>query len=155
MIVLPWTPLVSARTILAVDGAYRVRTDQPVTVYQYNPLNYKKNSTFTYTNDASLLLPTNTWTGNYMVVARNDWSGYPGLYAVVAKEDDTQVTLLPSATGGSVTAGAGVAANGTGTVTLNEGDVLQVTSVGDSGQPSCYAPPGPLPREPYPCLTCS
>jgi cysteine-rich repeat protein len=136
VLVLPWTSLATARTVLEVDGAYRVRTDQPVTVYQYNPLNYAKNLDYTYTNDASLLLPTNTWTGNYMVVGRNDWSGFPGLYAVVAKDDNTQVTLLPSATGGSVTAGAGVAANGTGTVTLNAGDVLHVTSSGDSAYPS-------------------
>jgi cysteine-rich repeat protein len=137
VIVLPWTSLATARTVLVPDGAYRVRTDQPVTVYQYNPLNYQKSgSGYTYTNDASLLLPTNTWTGNYMVVGRNDWQGYPGLYAVVAKEDNTTVTLLPSATGKSIYAGAGVAADGTGTVTLNEGDVLHVTSSGDTAQPS-------------------
>src|SRR5690606_19141654 len=40
----------------------------------------------------------------------------------------TKVTLHPSATGNAIQAGGGVAANGTGVVTLNEGDVLQVMS---------------------------
>ncbi|HEX5094896.1 MAG TPA: hypothetical protein VFX21_02730, partial [Acidimicrobiia bacterium] len=125
VIVLPWTELRTASTILAVDGAYRLRSDQPVTVYQYNPLNYEKAGAFTYTNDASLLLPTNTWTGNYVVVARNSTSS-PGLYSVVAKEDDTEVTLIPSATATMVATIEGIAADGSGTVTLNAGDVLQV-----------------------------
>jgi hypothetical protein len=136
VIVLPWvTQLKAAVTALVVDGSYRVRTDQPVTVYQYNPLNYSKNGVFTYTNDASLLLPTNTWTGNYVVVARNHFSSYPGFYAVVAKEDDTEVTLIPSATGGRIVAGAGVSATGTGTVTLNESDVLHVGTASGGGTP--------------------
>ncbi len=135
VIVLPWTDLRTADTTLAIDGAYRLRTDQPVTVYQYNPINYAKGGSYTYTNDASLLLPTNTWTGNYVVVARNAWSGYPGLYAVVAKEDDTQVTLIPSATTSIVSTIAGIEADGTGTVTLNEGDVLQVTGPATGGSP--------------------
>src|SRR5439155_1372761 len=86
---------------------------------------------FSYTNDASLLLPSNAWTGNYRVAARNTWSGYPGLYAVTAAQDNTMVTLGPSATGGNIKSGAGVAANGTGTITLNKGDVLQVLSNGN------------------------
>jgi len=136
VIVLPWVlELKAAVTGLFVDGAYRVRTDQPVTVYQYNPLNYLRGSSYTATNDASLLLPTNTWTGNYVVVARNHWSGYPGFYAVVAKEDNTEVTLIPSATGGRVVAGAGVSATGTGTVTLNESDVLHVGTSTGGGSP--------------------
>jgi hypothetical protein len=135
VIVLPWTDLRTAGTTLAVDGAYRLRTDQPVTVYQYNPINYAKGGSYTYTNDASLLLPTNTWTGNYVVVARNAWSSYPGLYAVVAKEDETEVTLIPSATTSVVSTISGINADGTGTVTLDEGDVLQVIGPATSGAP--------------------
>ena len=129
---LPWIAALDGQTTAKVtDGAYRLRTDKPVTVYQYNPLEYTASGSFTYTNDASLLLPVNAWTGTYRVMSRNQWrftssTSYPGLYAVTASQDNTTVTLTPSATGGNVSAGAGVAANGTGTVTLNEGDVLQV-----------------------------
>ncbi|MCA9639021.1 MAG: IgGFc-binding protein, partial [Myxococcales bacterium] len=56
--------------------------------------------------------------------------GIPSFYAVIAKEDGTTVTLNPSATGGQVQAGAGVAGNGTGQVALDEGDVLEVISAG-------------------------
>jgi hypothetical protein len=111
---------------VVTDGAYRLRTDQPVTVYQYNPIDS------TTTNDASLLLPANAWLYNYVVASWPEWSGIPGFYAVVAKQDGTQVTLTPSATGGSVQAGGGVAATGTGTVTLNASDVLEVVTASGS-----------------------
>jgi hypothetical protein len=125
VISLPWVNQLtkgSGPSVLVADGAYRLRSTRPVTVYQYNPLKA------TTTNDASLLLPVNTWTGNYLVAAWPTWSGYPGFYAVVASQDNTKVTLHPSATGNAIQAGGGVAANGTGVVTLNEGDVLQVMS---------------------------
>lgn len=134
---LPWISALDASqsTSLVANGAYRLRSDMPVTVYQYNPLQYTQSGQYTYTNDASLLLPVNTWTGNYRVVARNTWSGYPGFYAVTASEDNTTVTLMPSATGGLVVAGAGVTDTGTGVVTLNHGDVLQVFSRSGGGAP--------------------
>ena len=126
VIVLPWVDALTkgqGPSVMVADGAYRLRSSQPVTVYQYNPLKA------TTTNDASLLLPVNTWTGNYLVAAWPHWLGsYPGFYAVVANQDNTKVTVLPSNTGKSVQAGGGVAANGTGVVMLNEGDVLQVMS---------------------------
>ncbi len=137
VIVLPWNSLRTAgTTTMLADGAYRLRTDQPVTVYQYNPLQYYYSGGYTYTNDAALLLPVNTWGDSYRVVSRQQWVyssfNYPGFYSVIAAEDNTSVTLSPSATGGSVSAGAGVASNGTGTVVLNAGDVLQVlTTSGD------------------------
>lgn len=138
VITLPWvTALKSANgysaSILVADGAYRLRSDQPVTVYQYNPLEYTLGGQFTYTNDASLLLPVNTWTGNYRVAARQTLStGLPGFYAVTASQDGTTVTLTPPAAGGSVAPGAGVAANGAGTVVMNAGDVLEVFTGGSA-----------------------
>ena len=109
---------------LTVDGAYRIRSDHPVTVYQYNLL-YSDAS-----NDASLLLPVNAWTGEYVVASfpHAAANNYPGFYTVVAREDNTLVTLSPSGTGGQVQAGAGVAADGTGQVLLNADDVLQVAT---------------------------
>ncbi len=127
---LPWVVALSdvQFTNLATDGAYRLRSDQPVTVYQYNPLQYTASSQYTYTNDAALLLPVNTWTGNYRVASRWVWSGIPGFYAVTASEDNTTVVITPSSTGGLVQPGFGLNADGTGTVLLQAGDVLQVMS---------------------------
>ncbi len=126
---LPWVNELTKGTgpsALVASGAYRLRSTQPVTVYQFNPVDA------TYTNDASLLLPVNAWGETYVVGAWPKWSSYPGFYAVTAEQDGTTVTLTPSATGGQVQAGGGVAADGTGQVMLNQGDVLQVmTSAGD------------------------
>lgn len=56
------------------QGAYRVWSTVPVTAYQFNPLEYREGSgtnvSFSYTNDASLLLPTEVLSGNYIVVSR-------------------------------------------------------------------------------------
>jgi hypothetical protein len=72
VIQLPWVnqlALGTGPTVLVADGAYRLRSTQPVTVYQFNPLNAD------VTNDASLMLPVNTWTGNYLVAAWQNWDG--------------------------------------------------------------------------------
>lgn len=41
----------------ADGGAYRLRTDVPVTVYQFSPIEYTRQGQSSYTNDASLLFP--------------------------------------------------------------------------------------------------
>ncbi len=123
--VLPWVNELTkgnGPSVVVADGAYRLRSTQPVTVYQYNPIGA------TTTNDASLLLPVNAWGKTYVVGAWPQWSSYPGFYAVVASQDGTIVDLSPSATGGNVKAGGGVASNGTGQVMLDQGDVLEVMS---------------------------
>jgi hypothetical protein len=136
---LPWIAELKTSGVsrLLADGAYRVRSTQPVTLYQYSPLEYTMGpNNFSYTNDASLLMPTNVWGTETIAIARNTLNGGPGLYSVVAREDGTMVTLTPSATGGFIQAGGGVAANGTGNVMLNEGDVLQVLSAVGGGEPN-------------------
>src|SRR5690606_19329032 len=122
---LPWvneTTKGNGPSKVAPAGAYRLRSDQPVTVYQYNPLDS------TLSNDASLLLPVNAWTGNYLIASWAQWSAFPGFYAVVASEDGTTVVVTPSASGGSVSAGDGIQDDGTGQAKLDAGDVLVVYS---------------------------
>ncbi|MCY1066557.1 IgGFc-binding protein [Nannocystis sp. RBIL2] len=124
---LPWVAELYSGTgpsVLVTDGAYRLRSTQPVTVYQFNPLNAD------VTNDASLLLPVNTWTGNYLVASWPFWNGfgYAGFYAVTARHDNTTVTLKAPKGGTPTQAGGGVDGQGNGVVVLNEGDVIQVLS---------------------------
>jgi hypothetical protein len=106
-------------------------TDRPVSVAQYNPLEDPSSSP--YTQDASLLLPATSWTGDYYVASYQHIADVgAGFYSITSGQDDTVVTLTPSSSGGAVSAGGGVAANGTGMITLNRGDVLQVlTTSGD------------------------
>ncbi|MFW5741536.1 MAG: IgGFc-binding protein, partial [Myxococcota bacterium] len=74
-IALPWidgqsqaVPPSDWRSIVVADGAYRLRADQPVTVSQFNPFEYGADggSSFSYTNDATLLLPSHVLTGDYV-----------------------------------------------------------------------------------------
>lgn len=56
------------------NAAYYIKSDLPVTVYQFNPLHYQASAggetVFSYTNDASLLLPTHVFLDEYIAIAR-------------------------------------------------------------------------------------
>jgi len=118
-------------SVKVAQGAFRIRSTQPVTVYQFNPLEYTLAGTFSYSNDASILLPVNVWTGKYRVVARHHFYGGSGFYAVTAQKDNTTVTVAPGPASGQVKTGIpGLNANGTGTFTLNAGDVAEVVTNG-------------------------
>jgi hypothetical protein len=132
-------------SVLVEDAAYRVRSDLPVSVYQFNPL-----STSVGSADASLLFPARAWGTEYIVVARNHWQyafgqlEFPGFYAVVGSEQDTMVSLSPSSTGMFVGPGGGVGAAGTGDITLHRGDVLEVFSWRPDGSDASMVNPSDL-----------
>ncbi len=114
---------------LAPKGAYHVRSNQPVTVYQFNTLEYAKGSDFSFSNDASLLLPTNVWRNNYLAAS---WAGLANVngseFAVTAMMDGTNVTINTKA---NSIAGGGAPAFAAGTpqtVALMAGDVIELTS---------------------------
>ncbi len=74
-IVLPWIAGMSdgigvddTDSISTTNGAYRVVSDRPVTVAQFNPFEYDNGMVddFSFTNDASLLLPSHSFTGEYI-----------------------------------------------------------------------------------------
>lgn len=118
-------------SVNVVSGAYRLRSTQPVTVYQFSPLEYTDGVNFSYTNDASLLLPVNAWTGTYRVMARHHFYTTSGFYAVTAKDNNTKITVTAGPNGGTVKTGIpGIGANGNGTVTINAGDVIEVVTNG-------------------------
>jgi hypothetical protein len=156
-------------SVLSHGGGYHLVSSVPVTVYQFNALEYKgeggpsgKNwdscpgTTMTcdeddmpigclsYSNDASLLLPSTAMTGNYRVMGEHGWSEQAddgsgsqdimgAYFAVTATQDNTDVTVQISSTG-RVLAGTGIAAteaNGILKFSLNAGDVAEV--VGDLG----------------------
>ncbi len=133
-------------------GAHHLVSSVPVTVYQFNPLNYKTpsdcnpdplwgNCTFSHTNDASLLLPAHVLSTNYMIMARPTFGvdqgmGYsfiPGYFTVTATQDNTTVTV--NFTGHTEPGGpVGNQAPGSSSqYQLNRGEVLQVLSQLPSG----------------------
>lgn len=161
---------------LVTGGAYRLTSTVPVTAYQFSPLEYEKRGEcadtasdpdptdgqcFSYSNDASLLLPTNVLTQNYIAMARGthffqrtatDDSG------TAIPLDDTGATTLRYSTPGFVTitavetgevtvtstaktlaGAAGIGAFRVGqsqTVAMEAGDVLQILS----GTPTSCTP---------------
>ncbi len=131
-IVLPWESSLSTTysTVKQAGGAYHVKSTEPVTVYQFNARDYYYGGAYSYTNDASILIPVNAMTGHYYVVTMPDWlfSGsthYPGTITIVGTQTNTSVQFTPN---GSVLAGAGIAATGTSTVTIGAGDVIEISA---------------------------
>jgi hypothetical protein len=147
---------------VVAGGAYHVESTTPITLYQFSPLEFElKNppadcpdnlgtgQCFSYTNDASLVLPTTAIGTEYYVmsyptlhVGQSDlfgdtWFSSPGFVAVTATEDGTTVDVTTTA---NVRGGAGVGAmnaGGTGKYTLNKGDVLQLETAQPQGQAGC------------------
>jgi IgGFc binding protein len=111
----------------AKGGAYRIRSNQPITAYQLSPIEYSQNGR-SYSNDASLLLPVNAWSGNHVVASWPTWNGWPSLLTVTAATDNTAVEILSKANtnggDGAMPFTAGVAQ----TVVLNKGDVIELLS---------------------------
>jgi hypothetical protein len=139
---LPWVPELKGtvplqQSLELPDGAYRLRSNQPVTVYQFNPLEYTMGAgTYSASNDASLLLPVSSWTGKYWVMSRHNWGvgaggNYRGFYAVTAAYDGTEVSVTPGPQGPGILPGVtGLDASGSGTVKLQAGDVFTVYTDG-------------------------
>jgi len=117
------------------QGAYHIRSTAPVTVYQFNPLDYTNGTAYSYTNDSSLLLPVNVLTGNYVIAAWQPYMyagyPYPSMMTVVGTADDTLLTITTRASAGGGSFGrfeAGVPRD----VTIHAGDALELLSnVGD------------------------
>jgi len=160
---LPWvdalrTSHAEKRTTLQRGGAYHLISSVPVTVYQFNPLEYANNEgdcpgepfwelgdgrCFSYSNDASLLLPAHAATGSYMVMSRATQAqgvdARPGFFTVIgADEGPVSVRITLGGRAIATDSFPASAAGETAEVTLGPGDVLQV--IADA--PSCEGCPG-------------
>jgi IgGFc binding protein len=150
------TPFSSS--VLARGAAYHLVSSVPVTVYQFNALEYKGAGgapgkvwtgnacpgnevcasdgqavgCFSFSNDASLLLPSTAMTGNYRVTGHGGWGdAMIGAYvAITAINANTTVNMKVSSTGSIAVGGniAATAAGGTLTLTMGAGDVAELVS---------------------------
>jgi hypothetical protein len=134
-------------SVLARKGAYHLTSTQPIVVYQFNALEYQPSggptdkvwttcpatkpfACLSYSNDASLLLPSTAMTGTYRVSGHEGWAAMssPGYVAVTATEDGTTVSVNVGAKG-EIVSGNGVSAVGPGgvaTLELDAGDVVEL-----------------------------
>src|SRR5581483_2927250 len=165
------TPM--SASVVKTAGAFHLVSSIPVIVYQFNALEYKGaggppgkdwstcpgatsgTGCFSFTNDASLLLPSTAMTGNYRVVTEHGLDGVPGFpgfppgctnnciipptpaqpgmpgyFAITATENGTMVTIQVT---GQVLAGGSITALAKGqkeTFMLDAGDVAEVVSFG-------------------------
>jgi hypothetical protein len=121
------------RSLLTAQ-AYRVTTDRPASVYQFNPINNPD----AFSNDASLLIPSNALDASYVVLG---WPGTGGdvsfggstiqtdkrsYLTIVATRANTKIRVTPST---EVMAGDNVTAIHKGqpyTLTLNEFETLNL-----------------------------
>jgi hypothetical protein len=113
-------------------GAYHVRSTLPVTIYQFSPLEYTDGiGDYSYTNDASLLIPTNVWRQKYYAAtyAPLDIAPYPSELAVTAAQDNTTVMIDTTADTGAGGGAPGFSTHMPQPVTLNAGDVIEISSV--------------------------
>ncbi len=145
-------------SVLARGAAYHLVSSVPVTVYQFNALEYAgmggsagkdwsscpgnqvcpmygmANGCFSFSNDASLLLPSTAMTGNYRVTGHQGWGAamIGSFMTITATANNTNVTVNVSKTG-QVLAGGGIpttAAGGKLTLSLNAGDVAELVGPG-------------------------
>ncbi|HEY8378957.1 MAG TPA: IgGFc-binding protein, partial [Nannocystis sp.] len=116
---------------------FRISTDRPVAAYQMLPYG----SGDAAITSATLLLPTSVWDTNYVVINAYKQSALLApaakpLWAVIAAEDDTQITLDPKV---AVEGGPGVS-GGPAEVpivyTLNRGGTIQFAQAAElTGSP--------------------
>jgi hypothetical protein len=135
---LPWVwrlSLAGASSVVP-GGAYHVVSDAPVVAYQFSPLEYDRVTptgvrVFSYSNDASLLLPAHVLTRDYLGISwPTDSGGGAGLLTIAATSPGatTVDVRLAGAIRSDPTGIPPAAAGSMVTFTLNQGDVLQLLS---------------------------
>ncbi len=150
---LPWIaeqsfniPTNTWSSFAVANGAYRLTSSAPVAVTQFNPFEYESGGTYSYTNDATLLLPQHVLTGDYVGASyvplsrttgstggfpSSDSLKYPGYLAVVGvTPTPTTVSIVLSANVAADAGGRWAATPRGGTISfsLSRGEVAHVVA---------------------------
>ena len=101
----PWDGITWDSRVTA-SGAFRMIATRPVIVAQFNPFQYSAGGRYSFTNDASLLLPTHALGTEHVAVTHGPLTAfnspdaqtrYPGYLALVGIAPTTQVTITLTA----------------------------------------------------------
>lgn len=135
-ITLPWAkPLYNAfKGELLADGAYKIESDAPVRVVQYNTVEISASV------DSTMLWPRHTWETDYFaasyvstpIMTNGMLTYYRGTWLMVGSEDMTKGTVTPRP-GTKAKGGPGIGLDGGGNTLVSSGDVLQILSGDDGG----------------------
>jgi hypothetical protein len=126
------------------NAAYRITSDRPVTVYQFSPLHYESSGVYSFTNDASLLLPVHVFRDEYIAISRptlkvQDMGSDPGYLAVVgpaAGSSTVEITTSAYTTASDAQSNATFQAQSPGStfqVTVEPYEVFQLLSATEAG----------------------
>lgn len=130
---IPQCPIATAEgTAAMVQGtgkghSFHISTDVPVVAYEMNP--YGGGSVAV--TGASLLLPVSAWDTNYVANTASPDTVSPPSINVIAAQDSTMITLLPTV---AISGGNGIPsgpANKALTFTLNKGEQAQIEESND------------------------
>jgi IgGFc binding protein len=140
----------STASVFVTKGAFHLTSTNPVIVNQFNALEFRgvggppqknwracpgdqscdagtSDGCYSFSNDASILLPTTALTGNYRITTKPAGDS-PSYFAITGTTDQTTVAITLSATA-KILGGPSLAAGGPGEtvqVALNAGDVVEV-----------------------------
>jgi len=126
------------------NATYRITSDRPVTAYQFSPLHYQSGNVFSYTNDASLLLPVHVYRDEYIAISRptlkvSEMGWDPGFLAVIGPatgSSTVQITTTAYTVASDAVSNATFQAMSPGStfqVTVEPFEVFQLLSATETG----------------------
>jgi hypothetical protein len=96
----------SEESVVVANGAYRIESDRPIAAYQYNPLEFRRSpdcvftgttvdrGCFSFTNDASLLLPLAALGTEHLLAGRTSESAAGSAFVAIVAHEATRVHVL-------------------------------------------------------------
>jgi IgGFc binding protein len=109
-----------------VGSSFHLKSSVPVSLAAIYPFGGAQS----YLPSATLLLPVVTWSTQHIVV--NPWEGFAGMTTqILASEDDTEVTILPTHEIQNGSGVRGTAAKVPATYRLSKGQYIQLVQAGD------------------------
>jgi len=112
-------------TAKANTFSYKITSNLPIIAYQFSPLGGSSN----YSNDASMLIPITAYDKEYRMMSWEHWKdNYSATMTIIAKEDNTELTInfnAPTKAGDSIPEQA---SGNTYTTTLSKGETIQFAS---------------------------
>ncbi len=110
-------------SVLRPDSTFKIVSNVPVVAYLHSPIVAMAH------NDSSMLLPDHAQQKNYIIPAfKPSVGGNPAYFNVIGLVDGTEVSWTPPVATQAANGVPAVAANTTGTVTIGDYDLLQISA---------------------------